>query len=69
MLKRFPNEKILGQELKIVSSTLTEAFSIAIQAYKTGYEVDVINTNTGEVILALRDNDAPYIADCVHEVI
>ena len=43
--------------------------TVAVSAFKSGWEVDVINTMTGEVMVSLCDAKVPYFSTGIHEVI
>ena len=58
----------LGRELMLPVDTIVEGMTIAISAFKSDWEVDVINAMTGEVIVSLRDGKVPYFSTCIHEV-
>ena len=59
----------LGREFILPVDTLVEGMSVAVGAFKSGWEVDVINTMTGEVMVSLRDGEIPYFSTGIHEVI
>ena len=59
----------LGREFMLPVDTLVEGMTVAIGAFKSGWEVDVINTMTGEVMVSLRDGEIPYFSTSIHEVI
>lgn len=59
----------LGREFTLPMSTIVNAMAIAVDAFKNGWEVDVINTTTGEVMVSLRDGVTPYFASTIREVI
>ena len=59
----------LGRELMLPVDTIVKGMAIAISAFKSGWEVDVINVMTGEVIVSLRDAEVPYFSTGIHEVI
>ena len=59
----------LGREFNLPVVTLIEAMAAAVNAFKVGWEVDVINTMTGEVMVSLRDGEVPYFSTSIHEVI
>ena len=59
----------LGREFTLTVDTIVEAMTIAVGAFKSGWEVDVINTMTGEVMVSLRDAEIPYFSTGIHEVI
>lgn len=58
----------LGRENVLTVDTLVKAMTIAVDAYKNGWEVDVINTMTGEVMISLRDGVESYFSTSIHEV-
>ena len=59
----------LGREFVLPVDTIVEGITVAVGAFKSGWEVDVINTMTGEVMVSLRDADVPYFSTGIHEVI
>ena len=59
----------LGRELILPVDTIVEGMTIAVGAFKSGWEVDVINVTTGEVMLSFRDGEVPYFSTSIHEVI
>ena len=59
----------LGRESVLTMDTLVEGITVAVDAFKSGWEVDVINTMTGEVMVSLRDSKIPYFSTNIHEVI
>ena len=59
----------LGTEFVLPMSTIVNAMIIAVDAFKNGWEVDVINSTTGEVMVSLRDGKSPYFSEGIHEVI
>ena len=59
----------LGREFNLPVDTLVEGMSVAVGAFKSGWEVDVINTMTGEVMVSLQDGEIPYFSTGIHEVI
>ena len=59
----------LGREFMLPVDTLVEGMTVAVGACKSGGEVDVINTMTGEVRVSLRDAEVPYFSTGIHEVI
>ena len=59
----------LGREFILSVDTLVEGMTVAVGAFKSGWEVDVINTMTGEVMVSLRDAEVPYFSTDIHEVI
>ena len=59
----------LGREINLPVDTLVEGMAVAVNAFKRGWEVDVINVTTGEVMLSLRDGEVPYFSTSIHEVV
>lgn len=59
----------LGREFVLPVATIVEGMTVAVDAFKSGWEVDVINTMTGEVMVSLRDAEVPYFSTSIHEVI
>ena len=59
----------LGREINLPVDTLIEGMAVAVNAFKRGWEVDVINVTTGEVMLSLRDGEMPYFSTSIHEVV
>ena len=59
----------LGREFMLPVDTLVEGMTVAVGAFKSGWEVNVINTMTGEVMVSLRDGEIPYFSTGIHEVI
>ena len=59
----------LGREDFLTADLLVDAMKIAVSGYKYGWEVDVINTTTGEVMVSLRDGVDPYFSTAIHEVL
>ena len=59
----------LGKELMLPVDTLVEGMTVAVGAFKSGWEVDVINTMTGEVMVSLCDSEVPYFSTGIHEVV
>lgn len=57
-----------GREYSIITNSLTQAIMLAVYAFKNEWEVDVINTLTGEVMVDLRDNEIPYFSSSIKEV-
>ena len=49
--------------------TIVEGMTVAVDAFKSGWEVDVINSMTGEVMVSLRDGKVPYFSASIKEVI
>lgn len=58
-----------GREFVLPVDTLREAMSVAVSAFKLGWEVDVINLSTCEIMVSLRDSEVPYFSTSIHEVI
>ena len=59
----------LGREFILPVDTLVEGMTVAVGAFKSGWEVDVINPMTGEIMVSLRDAEVPYFSTSIHEVI
>ena len=59
----------LGREFILPVDTIVEGMTVAINAFKSDWEVDVINSTTGEVMLSLRDGKVPYFSSSIREVI
>ena len=59
----------LGREFILPVDTLVEGMTVAVGAFKSGWEVDVINPMTGEVMVSLRDGKVPYFSTSIHEVV
>lgn len=59
----------LGREFVLPIDTLVEGMTVAVGAFKSGWEVDIINTMTGEVMVSLRDGEVPYFSTSIHEVV
>lgn len=59
----------LGTEFILPVDTIVEGMTVAVNAFKSDWEVDVINSTTGEVMLSLRDGKVPYFSSSIHEVI
>lgn len=59
----------LGQEFVLPMNTIVEGMTVAVDAFKAGWEVDVINSMTGEVMVSLRDGKVPYFSASIKEVI
>ena len=59
----------LGKEFILPADTIVEGMTVAVGAFKSGWEVDVINTMTGEVMGSLQDGEIPYFSTGIHEVI
>ena len=59
----------LGRDFVLPMDTIVEGMTVAVDAFKSGWEVDVINSTTGEVMVSFRDGKAPYFSSSIHEVI
>ena len=59
----------LGREFVLPMDTIVGGMTVAVDAFKSGWEVDVINSTTGEVMVSLRDGEVPYFSSSIHEVI
>ena len=59
----------LEREINLPVDTLIEGMTAAVNAFKVGWEVDVINVTTGEVMLSFRDGEVPYFSTSIHEVV
>ena len=59
----------LGREFILPVDTIIEGMTVAIMAFKSDWEVDVINIMTCEVMVSLRNGEAPYFSTSIHEVI
>ena len=59
----------LGRELVLMVDTIIEGMTVAVDAFKNDWEVDVINTITGEVVVSLRDGSVPYFSAAIHETL
>ena len=59
----------LGRDFVLPMDTIVEGMTVAVDAFKSGWEVDVINSTTGEVMVSLRDGEVPYFSSSIHEVI
>ena len=59
----------LGREFDLPVDSLVEGMTVAVGAFTSGWEVDVINTMTGEVMVSLRDAEVPYFSTGIHEVV
>ena len=59
----------LGREFMLPVDTLVEGMTVAVNAFKSGWEVDVINAMTGEVMVSLSDAEVPYFSTGIHEVV
>lgn len=58
-----------GREHSTIANSLTQAMVLAVYAFKNEWEVEVINTSTGEVMVDLRDNKMPYFSSSIKEVV
>lgn len=58
-----------GREHSTIVNSLTQAMVLAVNAFKNEWEVEVINTSTGEIMVDLRDNKMPYFSSSIKEVI
>ena len=59
----------LGREFTLRVDTIVEGMSIAVGVFKSGFEVDVVNIMTGEILVSLRDGEVPYFSTSIHEII
>ena len=59
----------LGREFTLRVDTIVEGMSIAVGVFKSGWEVDIVNSMTGEIMVSLRDGEVPYFSTGIHEVI
>ena len=59
----------LGREFVLPMDTIVEGMTVAVDAFKLGWEVDVINSMTGEVMVSFRDGKVPYFSASIKEVI
>lgn len=59
----------LGRDFILPMDTIVEGMTVAVDAFKSGWEVDVINSMTGEVMVSLRDGKVPYFSASIKEVI
>ena len=59
----------LGRDFVLPMDTIVEGMTVAVNAFKSGWEVDIINSTTGEVMVSLRDGEVPYFSSSIHEVI
>ena len=59
----------LGREFVLPMDTIVEGMTVAVDAFKSGWEVDVINAMTGEVMVSLRDGKVSYFSTSIKEVI
>lgn len=57
-----------GKEYSTTVNSLVQAITFAVNAFKNEWEVDVINTYTGEIMVSLRDNKMPYFSNAIKEV-
>ena len=58
----------LGREKTLSADTLIKALAIAITSFKEGWELDIINSFTDEIIVSLRDHKAPYFSPNIYEI-
>lgn len=58
-----------GRESTLLVDTIIKGMTIAVNAFKEGWEVDVINILTGEVMVSLRDGIIPYFSTAIHEAL
>ena len=59
----------LGREFVLPMDTIVEGMTVAVDAFKSGWEVDVVNSMTGEVMVSLRDGKVPYFSASIKEVV
>ena len=59
----------LGRDFILPIDTIVEGMTVAVDAFKSGWEVDVVNSMTGEVMVSLRDGKVPYFSASIKEVI
>lgn len=59
----------LGRESVLIVDTIVEGMTVAVNAFKDNWEVDVINAITGEVVVSLRDGRIPYFSAAIHETL
>lgn len=59
----------LGRDFVLPMDTIVEGMTVAVDAFKSGWEVDVINSMTGEVMVSLRDGKVSYFSASIKEVI
>ena len=57
-----------GREYSTIVDSLVQAITVAVNAFKNEWEVDVINISTGEIMVSLRDNKTPYFSNAIKEV-
>ena len=57
-----------GREYSTIVNSLVQAITVAVNAFKNEWEVDVINISTGEIMVSLRDNKMPYFSNAIKEV-
>ena len=57
-----------GREYSTIVNSLVQAITVAVNAFKNEWEVDVINISTGEIMVSLRDNKIPYFSNSIKEV-
>ena len=58
----------LGREIILSTDTLVKSLAIAVTAFKEGWEIDIINSFTDEIIVSLRDHEAPYFSANILEI-
>ena len=56
-----------GREYSTIVNSLVQAITVAVNAFKNEWEVDVINISTGEIMVSLRDNKMPYFSNAIKE--
>ena len=57
-----------GREYSTIVNSLVQAITLAVNAFKNEWEVDVINISTGKIMVSLRDNKMPYFSNAIKEV-
>ena len=62
-------EVFLGREFKICVDTLVEGLTVATGCFSNGYEADVVNISTGEIMANFRDSEPPYFSSSIREII
>ena len=58
----------LGRDITLSTDTLVKGLAIAVTAFKEGWELDIINSFTDEIIVRLRDHEAPYFSANIYEI-
>ena len=58
----------LGREFVLPVATIVEGITVAVGAFKSGWEVDVIKSITSDVIVSMRVAEVPYFSTSIHEV-